>query len=59
MGTLSMAVSGLMFAALLVFSGPHAWNGGPVGELRLSLISTTELTLAAGSLETPEYHDAH
>ena len=58
MRTLVITLSCLALALLLTSFAPLPWTGGSVLKSGAS-ISTLDLTLAAGRLETPEYADAH
>jgi hypothetical protein len=57
MRTLVITLSCLALAVVLTSFAPSPWTSAPVSSG--ASISTTELTLAAGALATPEYADAH
>ena len=58
MRTLAITLSSLAIALLLTSFAPLPWTTDAVVKSGTS-ISSFDLTLAAGPLQTPEYADAH
>ncbi len=51
--------SAIALAVALVSLVPNAWTHSSIPGGKLSSVSVNDLTLAAGSLETLSYADAH